>query len=477
MFKNARLPRGLRDVSAAELLARDSLIQAVTQVYRSYGFDALETPILEYAETLGGYLPDVDRPAGGVFVLRDDDDLLGLRYDLTAPLARYVAAAGDALTKPCRVYRCGPVFRNEKPGPGRFRQFVQLDADTVGSASPRADAEMLQLSAAALRAAGLRSDEFVIRFSDRRLLDAVCAAAGLDDAHADQRGIVLRALDKIDRLGTDGVLRLLGEGRRDDSGDFTPGAGLSAGQSDVIMAFARAESGDPARSLEAVRAVIGRHPAADDVERLQDAVPEARFAPGVVRGLGYYTGTVFEGEITFAVAGADGRAAVFGSVLGGGRFDDLVARFTGKALPAVGMSVGVDRLLTALLQRNAAPVADGPVLVTVPGPDDAAYAAQLTAELRAAGLRAECYVGDGGLKAQFKYADRRNCPLVLIAGSQEREAGTVQVKDLRLGRVLAEHADRASWSGERPAQTAVPAGKVTAFVAEAVQKGADVEGH
>ncbi len=465
----AKLPRGLRDVLSGDVLARQQLVSAVTAVYHNYGFDALETPVFEHAHALGAYLPDVDRPSSGVFVFTDEDDTLALRYDLTAPLARYVAANSQTLPKPCRLYRSGVVFRNEKPGPGRFREFMQLDADTVGSSSPRADAEMLLLSADALAAAGLAHSDYVIKVSDRRLLDAVCEKAGLENDDA-RRAIVLRALDKIDRLGRAGVAALLGAGRRDASGDFTQGANLTPAQADIILAFVDAQKDTAAASLAAVRAIIGHdHAAVLALEAILNLVAhDSRivFAPSIVRGLGYYTGTVFEGELTFSVPNEQGENVVFGSVLGGGRYDNLVSKFTNQPMPAVGMSVGVDRLLTAQRLRGlATPCPVPPVLVCVPGPSDAPYAAQLTHTLRQAGIRAECYVGDSGLKAQFKYADKRHCPLVLIAGSQEVEQGVVQIKDMLLGKELSQtSASRDSWCADRPAQVAVPAHNVVAEV-------------
>src|SRR5690242_17703775 len=218
----ARLPRGFRDRGAAEIMAEQKMLATIRAVYESYGFEPLETPAFEYTDALGKFLPDVDRPNEGVFSLKDDDDQwMSLRYDLTAPLARHVAANFQNLPKPFRRYQTGTVWRNEKPGPGRFREFTQFDADTVGSNAPSADAELLMMLADTLDALGL-SGNYIVKINSRKLLDGILEAAGVAEDRP-RRGIVLRALDKLDRLGERGVEALLGKGRKDESGDFTKG--------------------------------------------------------------------------------------------------------------------------------------------------------------------------------------------------------------------------------------------------------------
>ena len=213
---NARLPRGFEDCGPIEIAATRRMIETIRQVYERYGFEPVETPAIEYTDALGKFLPDQDRPNEGVFSFQDDDEQwLSLRYDLTAPLARYVAENFEALPKPYRSYRFGFVFRNEKPGPGRFRQFMQFDADTVGSASPAADAEMCMMAADTLEALGIPRGSYVVKVNNRKLLDGVLESLGLGgDASVGKRLTVLRAIDKLDRLGTDGVKALLGEGER-----------------------------------------------------------------------------------------------------------------------------------------------------------------------------------------------------------------------------------------------------------------------
>src|SRR5690242_15311275 len=214
----ARLPRGLADRGPAEIAATRQMVETIRKVYELYGFEAVETPAIEYTETLGKFLPDTDRPNEGVFSFQDDDEQwLSLRYDLTAPLARYVAENFETLPKPYRSYRYGWVFRNEKPGPGRYRQFMQFDADTVGAASPAADAEMCMMAADTMEALGIKRGDYVIKVNNRKVLDGVMDAAGVKP---EQRLTVLRAIDKLDRLGNDAVRALLGKGRKDESGDF-----------------------------------------------------------------------------------------------------------------------------------------------------------------------------------------------------------------------------------------------------------------
>ncbi len=375
-----RLPRGLADRNAADLAATDRIMAAIRETYELYGFEAVETPFIEYTEALGKFLPDLDRPNEGVFSFKDDDEQwLSLRYDLTAPLARYVAEHYETLPKPYRSYRAGPVFRNEKPGPGRFRQFLQFDADTVGSGSVAADAEICIMAADTLERLGIERGDYVVKVNNRKVLDGVMEAIGLGPDQAGKRLIVLRAIDKLDRLGPAGVEALLGPGRRDESGDFTKGAGLGQDAIRRVLGFTSAKGEDAAETLRNLgEAVAGSARGQEGVDELRDIAAlvaaagyETRVVidPSVVRGLEYYTGPVFEAELTFTVKGDDGQPIRFGSVGGGGRYDGLVARFRGEPVPATGFSVGVSRLVAALravgspLLGQAKP--RGPVVVLV----------------------------------------------------------------------------------------------------------------
>lgn len=484
----ARPPRGFRDYFGEEVIERKKMLDRIAEVYRLHGFDPLETSAVETVEALGKFLPDVDRPNEGVFAWQDDGDWLALRYDLTAPLARVAAQYRNELPAPYRRYAIGPVWRNEKPGPGRFRQFYQCDADTVGSSSPAADAEMCAMLADALEAVGIARGDYVIRINNRKILNGVMEVAGILDPadptkFAHERGIVLRAIDKIDRLGDAGVRALLGPGRKDSSGDFTSGAGLSPDQVAPVMTFVTAGDKKPAATIARLRELVGASTigaaGVDELERIAEILDTLGHGadrivpdPGVVRGLGYYTGPVFEAELTFEIADDDGRPQRFGSVAGGGRYDDLVKRFTGQAVPATGISIGVDRLLAALRARGrAGDEAAGPVVVTVMDRDRMADYMAMAAELRAAGIRAEVYLGNPkSFGNQLKYADRRRSPIAVIQGSDEKARDVVVLKDLILGAKIAEDATRAEWQ-DRPAQIEVARADLVAAVRRMLAQG------
>jgi len=449
----ARLPRGFRDRGAAEIAAERKVLETIRGVYEAYGFQPLETPAFEYTDALGKFLPDVDRPNAGVFSLKDDDEQwLSLRYDLTAPLARHVAANFQNLAKPYRRYQVGPVWRNEKPGPGRYREFLQFDADTVGSASPSADAELLMMLSDTLEALGLKRGDYIVKLNSRKLLDAVMKEADID---ASRRGTVLRAMDKFDRLGEKGVRLLLGEGRKDESGDFTKGAVLSAAQADLVVELLLGQT-DRYRDSDAMR----------DLMAIQSLLTECSYGEdrividsGTIRGLDYYTGAVFEAQLTFPVQNEAGETVVFGSVAGGGRYDDLVARFTGQTVPATGVSIGVSRLISALSSRGLSGALAPLVVVTVMDKAEAAKSFQIVSELRQAGIRAEAYVGTGKFGDQMKYADKRGAAIAVIEGGDERAKGEVTLKDLALGAELAKSVEsRAQWVGNRQAQVSVKRG-------------------
>jgi histidyl-tRNA synthetase len=462
----ARLPRGFRDRGAAEIAAERAVLETVRRVYESYGFSPLETPAFEYTDALGKFLPDLDRPNEGVFSLQDDDgQWLSLRYDLTAPLARHVAANFQHLTKPFRRYQLGPVWRNEKPGPGRFREFLQFDADTVGSASPAADAELLMMLSDALEALGLKRGDYIVKLNNRKLLDEVLKAAAIDPS---QRGVVLRAMDKFDRLGEGGVRALLGEGRKDESGDFTKGAGLSAQQASLVMELL---AGLPERYRD-TQAMQDLNAILSILDACGYGADRVVMDTSTIRGLDYYTGPVFEAQLTFPVQNEAGETVVFGSVAGGGRYDDLVARFTGQTVPATGVSIGVSRLIAALSSRGLAAASEPLIVVTVMDKADAALSFKIVAQLRTAGLRAEAYVGTGKFGDQMKYADRRGAAIAVIEGGDERAKGEVTLKDLALGAELAKSVEsRAAWTANRQAQISVPRDSLVAAIKEMLRKG------
>jgi histidyl-tRNA synthetase len=473
----ARTPRGFQDRRARDLRGERAILAAVSAVYERYGFEALDTSAFEYADALGKFLPDSDRPNEGVFALQDDDEQwMALRYDLTAPLARFAAQHWETLPKPFRRYAFGTVWRNEKPGPGRFREFIQCDADTIGSARPEADAEIIAMAVAGLEAAGLPAGAAVLKINNRKLLNGLLSAAGVADGG--QKLSVLRAVDKLDRLGADGVRLLLGEGRKDESGAFTKGAGLNAGAIERVLAFVGAGAATREETLARIADVIGGSAEGDegleDLGRIDAALKglgvgaaQATFDPSIVRGLEYYTGAVFEAELLLETTDERGERVRFGSIGGGGRYDDLVARFTGERTPATGFSFGVSRLASALRAagREAAEAARGPVVVIVFTPDRMADYFAVAGELRNAGIAAEVYLGQSGMKAQMKYADRRLSPAAIMIGDDEIAAGTVTVRDMDLGRNLsAKIADNQVWRNERPGQATIPRGELVAFV-------------
>ncbi len=468
----ARLPRGFVDRVPDDLRAAEKMMATIREVYDLYGFEPVETPLVEYTDALGKFLPDQDRPNEGVFSFQDDDEQwLSLRYDLTAPLARYVAENFEQLPKPYRSYRNGWVFRNEKPGPGRFRQFMQFDADTVGAPNVSADAEMCMMMADTLERLGIRRGDYAIRVNNRKVLDGVLDAIGLEgEGNAAKRLNVLRAIDKLDKFGPEGVRLLLGKGRLDESGDFTKCAELSPAAIEKVLAFTAAGGTTGADTIANLRAVVaGNAKGEEGVTELSDMQAlfsaggydgRVKIDPSVVRGLEYYTGPVFEAELLFDVTNEDGQKVVFGSVGGGGRYDGLVSRFRGEPVPATGFSIGVSRLMTALKNLGKLDVSDvvGPVVVLVMDKDTESLGRyqKMVSDLRQQGIRAEMYVGGSGMKAQMKYADRRDAPCVIIQGSQEREAGEVQIKDLVEGkRLSAEIEDNVTWRESRPAQITV----------------------
>ncbi|MCC0020715.1 MAG: histidine--tRNA ligase [Nitratireductor sp.] len=500
----ARLPRGFVDRSPEDIRATDEMVAKIREVYELYGFDPVETPMFEYTDALGKFLPDSDRPNEGVFSLQDDDEQwMSLRYDLTAPLARHVAENFNEIQLPYRTYRAGWVFRNEKPGPGRFRQFMQFDADIVGSGNVSADAEMCMMMADTMEALGIARGDYVIRVNNRKVLDGVMEAIGLGgEENAEQRLNVMRSIDKLDKFGVEGVRQLLGEGRKDESGDFTKGVGLDRKEIEILIEilsveFDESEDGrlrtsiDPRVFFPLLQAKFDELNGAEtnpfytgtkELSQIGELVRSAGYGPdrikidpSVVRGLEYYTGPVFEAELTFPVVNEKGEEVVFGSVGGGGRYDGLVSRFRGEPVPATGFSIGVSRLMTALknLKKLGQSEVVAPVLVTVMDGDMEAmgkYQAYVQ-QLRQAGIRAEMYQGNWKkFGNQLKYADRRECPIAIIQGSDERAAGKLQIKDMIEGRKQAAAIEsNEEWRETRPGQFEIAEADLVAEVTKLLE--------
>jgi histidyl-tRNA synthetase len=510
----ARLAKGFRDVDANEIRGLKRMLRTIEGVYENYGFEPVEQPFIEYTEALGKFLPDQDRPNEGVFSFQDDDEQwLSLRYDLTAPLARYVAENQQFLPTPFRSYRQGWVFRNEKPGPGRYRQFMQFDADTVGSASPAADAEVCMMAADTMEALGLERSDYCVRVYSRKVIDGIFESIELGGpTNAQKRLAALRAIDKFDKFGVEGVKLLLGKGRKDESGDFTPGAGLSERQIDSLTAlFVIAPASEGA--LTHLKVPNVKHGAtSEDLRQYENFRAEGIFGgiltlasknarglegiselrqiweiacaagyddgrvridPSVVRGLEYYTGPVFECELLMEAKDEDGKLVRFGSVGGGGRYDDLVSRFIGQSVPATGFSIGVSRLYSALklLGKTQDTETVAPVVVLVMDKNALGDYQKMVQQLRAANVRAEMYVGTSGMKAQMKYADKRGSPLVVIQGGDEKAKGEVTLKDLALGSQLASGVEsREEYASQRLAQVSVPEADLVSAVKKMLER-------
>ncbi|MEX3314380.1 histidine--tRNA ligase [Sulfitobacter sp. PS-8MA] len=508
----AQTPKGFRDYFGAEVTHRAEMLSKIAAVYQRYGFDALESSAVETVEALGKFLPDVDRPNEGVFAWQEDaegdkpGDWLALRYDLTAPLARVYAQHRNDLPMPYRRYAMGPVWRNEKPGPGRFRQFYQCDADTVGAPSVAADAEICAMLADCLEEVGIARGDYVVRVNNRKVLNGVLEMVGLNKEYPADNNLrgtveaaysqvmnqalnrainaddVLRTIDKFDKVGIQGVFELLTSGRKDQSGAFIDGVGLPENDARLVLNFLTAKGSSNADTIANLRkAVAGSeigNVGVDELELISDLLAAGGYGPdrveidpSVVRGLGYYTGPVFEAELTFEIKDEKGRARNFGSVAGGGRYDDLVKRFTGQEVPATGVSIGVDRLLAALAAKGRlAGEATGPVVVTVMDRDRMADYQAMVAELRQAGIRAEVYLGNPkNFGNQMKYADKRQSPVVVIEGGDEQDRGVVQIKDMVLGAQMAQDASHDEWK-ERKNQYEVARGDLVQAVRDILDR-------
>ena len=498
----AQTPKGFRDYFGTEVTERADMLAQIAGVYHRYGFDALESSAVETVEALGKFLPDVDRPNEGVFAWQEDEDgdkgdWLALRYDLTAPLARVYAQHRNDLPLPYRRYAMGPVWRNEKPGPGRYRQFYQCDADTVGAASVAADAEICAMLADTLEVVGIPRGDYIVRVNNRKVLNGVLECALPKTLfYAEEHGIsrqsasfsleeisnaVLRTIDKFDKVGEAGVRELLGKGRLDASGAYIDGVGLGEAQAEPVIAFLTSKGETAAQTIENLKAAVGDSAIGADgvaeLEQIADLLAAGGYGPdrividpSVVRGLGYYTGPVFEAELTFEILDEKGRKRQFGSVAGGGRYDDLVKRFTGQPVPATGVSIGVDRLLAALREKGRiGSQSAGPVVVTVMDRDRMGDYQAMVAELRSAGIRAEVYLGNPkNFGNQLKYADKRNSPVAVIEGGDEKANGVVQIKDLILGAKIAESASLEEWQ-DRPNQFEVPRDQLVSKVREILE--------
>ena len=414
------LPLGFVDRKEKELLIRDFVISKIKEVMIKYGFQYLETPSFEYSDSIGKFLPDKDRPDSGVFSFKDENKWLSLRYDLTAPLARYVAKNYLELAKPFKRYQLGTVWRNEKPGPGRFREFLQFDADYVGTKNLQADAELCVLISEILEKCGLDKKDYTVKISSRKLTDKLFQK--LKITSKEQISTTLRALDKIDRLGWDEAKKLLGEGRKDKSGDYTKGANLSNDQIKIIESTLRSKNPDSEDILEILKIFEFYN------------FKNYKFDPSVIRGLEYYTGPIFEVNLNFQVKNSKGQTIQFGSIGGGGRYDNLVNNFGNLDCPATGISIGLDRLVFALMQKKDFKIkSTRPVIICVFDKGKIKEYVGILNKLRALNISSEIYPGEGKLKKQMEYANKLGSPAVILYGDNEIKSGKATLKNLENG--------------------------------------------
>jgi len=385
-----------------------------------YGFQYLETPSFEYTESIGKFLPDKDRPGEGVFSFKDENKWLSLRYDLTAPLARYVAKNFNEIPKPFKRYQLGTVWRNEKPGPGRYREFLQFDADYVGTKNLQADAELCILISEILEKCGLGKADYIVKISSRKFTDKLFEQLKIKSK--DQISIILRALDKIDRLGWSEAQKLLGEGRKDKSGDYTKGANLKNEQIKIIENALKSDVPDSEDVLEIIKIFEAYN------------FKNYKFDPSVIRGLEYYTGPIFEVNLNFDVKNLKGQTIQFGSIGGGGRYDNLVSNFGNLDCPATGISIGLDRLVFALMQKKDFKIKSiRPVVICVFDQNKTKQYIDILNKLRSSNISSEIYPGEGKLKKQMEYANKIESPCAIFYGEDEIKKAEVKLRNLKTG--------------------------------------------
>ncbi|MDC1142649.1 histidine--tRNA ligase [Planctomycetota bacterium] len=422
-----RLLKGFRDYLPQVMVPRVKLLRRISEIFERFGFEPLDTPSIEYADILLGKAgPDAEK----LFYRFQDagDRDVALRYELTISLARVIAQYKTDLPRPFKRYQMGPVWRAEAPAKGRFREFWQCDVDIVGSDSLLCDAECLAIDNAVMTALGVPN--YVIRFNNRKLFRALQIKLGVTESAVMDE--VMRGVDKFDKIGADGVREVI-EKQVGQGGFTTDGV-------DTVMEFlklAQAETDNDGRMVLLEEFLAGSEIAKVGVNELRTVLSSARtlgvddsvlqIDPTIVRGLDYYTGTVFETFLKDLPA--------FGSVMSGGRYDGLVGLFTGQDEPAVGISVGIDRLIAALEELDLLPAtrASATALVTVFGDETLEYSLKVTRKLRDSGVNTELYLNKGKLAKQMKYASRKGIPLVIIAGTEEEKQGIVTLREMETG--------------------------------------------
>ncbi len=433
--------KGYRDILPEELIFQTTVIEKIRAVLERYGFVPLDTPCVEYLSTLvgtGGEEADKDL----IRFKSKEGENVGLRYDLTVPFARLLAQYPEQLRLPFRRYQLAPVFRNDKPGEGRYRQFRQFDFDAAGSESPAVDAEIVAVMADIFGAVGLANTterkHFAIHVNNRKILEAMLVAAGIIDADAQRHA--LRVVDKLSKIGVDNVRLEIGPGRVDTSGDTIRGVGLAAPSIDMLLALIAVTGATRAEVVlkmaaalpdtELSKMAVAEMQALDEnLTALGVSEVDAIFDPSLARGLAYYTGPIFEAYLT--------EAPEMGAVIGGGRYNNLVDRFLEKSIPATGASFGLDRFTAALRKLKAvdSTATLTQVLIISFSGVPATYLLRIARLLREAGVRSEVYFGDAKakMKDQLSLANSRQIPVAVIVGSDEMAANQASVKDLRAG--------------------------------------------
>jgi histidyl-tRNA synthetase len=429
--------KGFRDLMPGDMIARNAVVEKIRGVYEKYGFAPLDTPILEHLTALVG--PGGEQINKELFRLESPEhEPVAMRFDLTVPFARLLAQYPQQLKLPFRRYHIGPVFRADKPGPGRFRQFVQFDIDAAGFQSVAVDAEIVAAMAEVMRTLGLGRGEYQIRINNRRLVDALLINQGI--THREVQKHVLRVIDKLQKVGIENVRKELGQGRVDESGDPIPGVGLSAGMIEKIIEFISIKGASRIEILNALTRRLPKSPISDaavqEMLELNQALAslrvdevEAVFDPSLMRGLDYYTGPVFEAHLP--------AAPQFGSVMGGGRYDQLVARFMDQSVPATGASIGLDRFMDALThigKIKTVHTVTQVLIVSLPGVPTGELLS-IAHDLRGEGIPTEVFFGDSktGLRDQLSAANAKQVSVAVILGEDELKAGNVSIKDLRVG--------------------------------------------
>ncbi|HEX6463545.1 MAG TPA: histidine--tRNA ligase [Vicinamibacterales bacterium] len=440
MPQHTQPARGMRDFLPEDVRRRQYVIDVVQRVYERYGFEPLETPALENIETLTGKYGEEGNKLIYKVLRRGEGEAtretdLALRYDLTVPLARVVADNRGKFPRFFKRYQIQPVWRADRPARGRFREFYQCDVDAIGSTSPVVEAEMLAAVSEVLLALGFK--DFVVQLNHRQLLTAMLDAAGIA---ADRHGDALIAIDKLDKIGRDGVAKdLAGRSIADAAAESALNAFENTDR--YLSLAASSDIGRTARAnVEAILALSASTPAAGHVQ----------LVPRLARGLSYYTGAIME------VAVPD----LAGSLGGGGRYDGLIGMFSSEQIPACGFSLGLERILVVMTERGMFPPevqASGPdVIVTIFDDTLAPESLRLATELRAAGLRVELYPeplrGGKDLGKAFKYADSRKARFVTVVGQDEFARGEVKIKDMATGdqRAVARNAAPSALTSDEP---------------------------